>query len=88
MFFDYDCIEFYDEAHSGDEDRYDVVGNTSAGNLTIIRNLQDTHRIDDVLSMVYTERLIEDGESNEVTRLISARMATSFEMGAYDGKSN
>ena len=55
---------------------------------TIIRNVQDTHRIDDVLSMVYTERLIEDGESNEVTRLISARMATSFEMGAYDGKSN
>ena len=35
VFFDYDRIELYDEAHSGDEDRYDTIGDTSAGNLTI-----------------------------------------------------
>ena len=88
VFFDYDRIEFYDEAHSGDEDRYDTIGDTSAGNLTIIGNLQDVHRIDDILFVVYTERVIidEDGKSREVTRLISARLATSFERGVYYGK--
>ena len=88
VFFDYDRIELYDEIHSGDEDRYDTIGDTSAGNLTIIGNLQDLHRIDDILFVVYTERLIidEDGKSREVTRLISARLATSFERGVYYGK--
>ena len=43
VFFDYDRIELYDEIHSVDEDRYDTIGDTSAGNLTIIGNLQDTH---------------------------------------------
>ena len=85
MFFDYDCIELYDEAHSGDEDRYDTIGDTSAGNLTVIGNLQDAQRIDDILFVVYTERAIvdEDGRSREVTRLISARLATNFERGVY-----
>lgn len=88
VFFDYDRIELYDEAHSGDEDRYDTIGDTSAGNLTIIGNLQDVQRIDDILFVVYTERAIvdEDGRSREVTRLISARLATSFERGVYYGK--
>ena len=88
VFFDYDRIELYDETHSGDEDRYDTIGDTSAGNLTIIGNLQDLHRVDDILFIVYTERLIidEDGKSREVTRLISARLATSFERGVYYGK--
>lgn len=88
VFFDYDRIEFYDEAHSGDEDRYDTIGDTSAGNLTIIGNLQDTRRIDDILFVVYTERVIvdENGKSQEITRLISARLATSFERGVYYGK--
>lgn len=88
VFFDYDRIELYDEAHSGDEDRYDTIGDTSAGNLTIIGNLQDTRRIDDILFVVYTERVIvdKDGRSEEVTRLISARLATSFERGVYYGK--
>ncbi len=88
VFFDYDRIEFYDEAHSGDEDRYDTIGDTSAGNLTIIGNLQDTRRIDDILFVVYTERVIvnENGKSKEITRLISARLATSFERGVYYGK--
>ena len=87
-FFDYDRIELYDEAHSGDEDRYDTIGDTSAGNLTIIGNLQDAQRIDDILFVVYTERVIVDegGRSQEITRLISARLATSFERGVYYGK--
>ena len=88
VFFDYDRIELYDEAHSEEEDRYDTIGDTSAGNLTIIGNLQDLHRVDDILFVVYTERLIidEGGKSREVTRLISARLATSFERGVYYGK--
>ena len=88
VFFDYDRIELYDEAHSGDEDRYDTIGDTSAGNLTIIGNLQDTHRVDDILFVVYTERVIaeENRKSREVTRLISARLATNFERGVYYGK--
>ena len=90
VFFDYDRIELYDEAHSGDEDRYDTIGDTSAGNLTVIGNLQDTQLVDDILFVVYTERAIvdEDGRSREVTRLISARLATSFERGVYYGKRN
>lgn len=88
VFFDYDRIELYDEAHSGDEDRYDTIGDTSAGTLTIIGNLQDIRRIDDILFVVYTERVIvdENGESKEITRLISAQLATSFERGVYYGK--
>lgn len=88
VFFDYDRIELYDEAHSGDEDRYDTIGDTSAGNLTVIGNLQDTQLVDDILFVVYTERAIvdEDGRSREVTRLISVRLATSFERGVYYGK--
>ena len=88
VFFDYDRIELYDEAHSETEDRYDTIGDTSAGNLTIIGNLQDIDRIDDILFVVYTERIIVDegGKSEEVIRLISARLATSFERGVYYGK--
>lgn len=88
VFFDYDRIELYDEAHSEDEDRYDTIGDASAWNLTIIGNLQEGHQVDDILFVVYTERAIvdENGTSREVTRLISARLATSFERGVYYGK--
>lgn len=88
VFFDYDRIELYDEVHSENEDRYDTIGDTSAGNLTVIGNLQDAHRVDDILFVVYTERAMVDEEGNpkEVTRLISARLATSFERGVYYGK--
>ena len=70
------------------EDCYDTIGDTSAGNLTIIGNLQDIDRIDDILFVVYTERIIVDegGKSEEVIRLISARLAASFERGVYYGK--
>ena len=88
MFFDYDRIELYDEAHSGEEDRYGTIGDTSAGNLTIIGNLQDSYSVDDILFVVYTERAsVDENETTvEVIRLISARLATNFERGVYYGK--
>lgn len=44
IFFNYDRIELYDEVHSEDEDRYNTIGDTSAGNVTIIGNLgKDFH---------------------------------------------
>lgn len=91
IFFDYDRIEMIDEEHSEDEDRYNTIGDTSAGNLTIIGNLGDPEdSLNDILFVVYTERetVSEEGESVEVTRLISARLATSFERGIYYGKYN
>lgn len=93
VFFDYDRIEMYDEKNSQDEDRYDTIGDTSAGNVsagsTIIGNISCSDRmINDILFVVYTERkrIEEDGNVTEVTRLISARMATNFERGLYYGK--
>mgnify|MGYP002513122934 CR=1 FL=1 len=38
VFFDYDRIELYDEEHSDDEDRYDTIGDISAGNLSLGAN--------------------------------------------------
>lgn len=89
VFFDYDRIELYDEAHSEDEDRYDTIGDVSAGSLTIIGNLwKDTHGVEDILFVVYTERMIvdENNKPSEAIRLISARLATNFERGIYYGK--
>lgn len=89
IFFDYDRIELYDEVHSGDEDRYNTIGDTSAGNVTIIGNLwKETHSVDDILFVVYTERAVinENGKPAEAIRLISARLATNFERGVYYGK--
>lgn len=88
VFFDYDRIELYDEEHSEDEDRYDTIGDTSAGNLTVIGNLKDADWADDILFVVYTERAVidESGDHKEAIRLISARLATNFERGVYYGK--
>ena len=93
VFFDYDRIELYDENNSQDEDRYDTIGDTSAGNLlgnsTIIGNVNQSERtVNDILFVVYTERerIEQNGEITEVTRLISARLATNFERGLYYGK--
>ena len=91
VFFDYDRIELYDEEHSETEDRFDTIGDSSAGNLTIIGNLSETGKsVDDILFVVYTERetVDEGGKNIEITRLISARLATSFERGIYYGKYN
>ena len=91
VFFDYDRIELFDEDHSGEEDRFNVIGDTSAGNLTVIGNLLGMDAgVDDILFVVYTERetVDEGGRSVDVTRMISARLATNFERGMYYGKYN
>lgn len=94
IFFDYDRIELYDEEHSITEERYDTIGDTSAGtislsNNTIIGNLDQTiEKSNNILFVVYTERIkIEtNGIQTDITRLISARLATNFERGIYYGK--
>lgn len=93
VFFDYDRIELYDEENSEMEDRYNTIGDTSAGNpasgSTVIGNVSRLDRaVNDILFVVYTERerKEQNGTVTEVTRLISARMATSFERGLYYGK--
>ncbi len=93
VFFDYDRIELFDEENSLDEERYDTIGDTSGGTVsggsTIIGNAEPTgDQINDILFVVYTERdrMEENGHITEVTRLISARLATNFERGLYYGK--
>ncbi len=89
VFLDYDRIEFYDEVHSEDEDRYNTIGTVLSKNQAIIGNIRkNLKKIDDVLFVVYTERMAIDktDQFREVTRLISARLATSFERGIYYGK--
>lgn len=91
IFFDYDRIEYYDEENSDFEDRYDTIGDLSAG----VVNIPEQQDVmignsgkDDVLFVVYTERVkrSQNGTDVEVTRLISARYATNFERGLYYGK--
>ena len=91
VFFDYDRIEFFDDEHSAEENRYDTIGDTSAGSLVTIGNLKETTRsVNDILFVVYTDRVMveENGKEVDVTRLISARLATNFERGIYYGKYN
>lgn len=91
VFFDYDRIEMYDEEHSAEEDRYNTIGDASAAGSAIIGNLcvEGSHR-NDILFVVYTERELaaQNGSPIEITRLISARLATNFERGLYYGKQN
>ena len=95
VFFDYDRIELYDEENSEVEDRYDTIGDLSVGyaNIssgeTVIGNIGSfMGEINDIIFVVYTERVQIDGdeEKTDVTRLISARFATNFERGLYYGK--
>lgn len=96
VFFDYDRIEMYDEAHSQAEDRYNTIGDLSAGYVdvpitkeTVIGNISSfMEETNDIIFVVYTERIQIDrfGAQIEVTRLISARFATDFERGLYYGK--
>ncbi len=91
VFFDYDRIEMYDEEHSAEEDRYNTIGDASAAGSMIIGSLcvEGSHR-NDILFVVYTERelAVQSGRPIEITRLISARLATNFERGLYYGKQN
>ena len=92
VFFDDDYIEEYDYEHSDDEKRYNVIGDVSAGTVKLyaaIGNI-DTFcgETNDILYVVYTERIkrTATGKTNEVIRLISARLANSFERGLYYGQ--
>ena len=95
IFFDYDRIEFFDDNHRGCEVRYDTIGDTSAGRITQVGEIsignanQFSVGENEILFVVYTERVRveENGKKTDVTRLISARLATEFERGLYYGKS-
>lgn len=91
VFFDYDRIEYYDDEESVDEDRFDIIGDLSAGSINLFGNNDSTIGSignDAVVFVVYTERTrqIKDNKETEVIRIISARYATSFERGIYYGK--
>lgn len=62
VFADENRIEYYDQLHSQDEDRYVVLG-----------------CVHEVIFVVYTIR-------DDITRLISARIATSVERKLYYGE--
>ena len=77
VFFDDYRVELDDIAHSDIEQRYDVIGSSSAG-IAFAEN-------EEILFVVYTERdtITQEGSEIEVTRLISVRLANSFERGVY-----
>lgn len=91
VFFDYNRIEYFDEENSEFEDRFDTIGDLSAGSVNLYDkydNLIGNIEKDDILFVVYTERtkINYEGKVTDVIRLISARYATSFERGIYYGK--
>lgn len=92
IFFDFDRIEYYDEKHSVEEDRYQTIGDTSAGRSAAVEIdgtvYQSIGMVNEILFVVYTERVRtrENGSQTEIIRLISARLATNFERGLYYGK--
>lgn len=96
VFFDYDRIELFDEENSDGEDRYDTIGDLAAGHTntrmpgeTVIGSTGSfSGEVNDIVFVVYTERVRVDdnGKKADVTRLISARLATDFERGLYYGK--
>ncbi len=78
----------FDDEHSIEDDRYNTIGDASVGGVMVIGNLKEGVQPCDILFVVYTERELatENGNAVEVTRLISARLATNFERGLYYGK--
>ncbi len=94
VFFDYDRIEMFDDENSSGEDRYDTIGRIAAAAVPDDMEAGFSHpgayyaAMGDILFVVYTERIrrMDSGEPLDVIRLISARMATSFERGLYYGK--
>ena len=91
IFFDYDRIEFFHVENSEYEERFDTIGDLSAGTVSLSEKTDTmigSIAKDDVLFVVYTERIKknENGVEVDVTRLISARYATNFERGLYYGK--
>lgn len=89
VFFDYDRIEMYDDDNRQFEARYDTIGDLRASDFLLDKDIiiGDAGR-DDIIFVVYTERTRKavNGTETDVTRIISARYATSFERGLYYGK--
>ena len=83
VFLDMDRIEMYDEEHSAFEQRYNVLGDLSAGlgEKTEMKALMGK----EIVFVVYTERdiITQEGERLDITRLISVRLANHFERGIY-----
>ena len=90
VFFDYNRVEFYDDSHSADEDRYDTIGDIRAGETTIGKPTSIKGYDSELLFVVYTERQhwIHGEQMTEIIRIISARAANSFERGVYYGNQN
>lgn len=92
VFFDEDYIEEVDREHSDDELRYNVIGDTSSGNAAVYAAIGNVEHfvgeVNDILYVVYTERIRRENNGNtiEVIRIISARLANSFERGLYYGQ--
>ena len=60
IFFDYDRIEFFDEENSEFEDRFDTIGDLSAGMFNWSKNMDTmigSINENDVLFVVYTEKI-------------------------------
>lgn len=60
-----------------------MLGETVIGNAGSLSG-----EVNDIVFVVYTEKVQtnENGKKADVTRLISARLATDFERGLYYGK--
>lgn len=92
IFGDYNRIEFFDERHSTEEERYNTIGDIFAvgfcNNVIMIGSFEHTKKTEAIVFVVYTERfqMKPDGSREDVIRLISARLATNFERGLYYGK--
>ena len=80
-------IEIFDEENSIDEDRMDAIGYPMK-----VAEIADTEgnpmrmtlgTVGEMLFVVYTERIVDE---KEVTRIISARLATKYEQSLYIGE--
>ena len=87
IFNDDSRIEIFDEENSTDEDRMDAIGYPMK-----VAEIVDTDgnpmrmtlgTVGEMLFVVYTERIV--GEK-EMTRIISARLATKYEQSLYFGE--
>ena len=67
---------------------YDFHGADPLSTLTIGSAQNEIDEVNDILFVVYTERFqrINKKKRIDITRLISARLATNFERGLYYGK--
>ena len=76
VFFDYDRTE---------EDRFNTIGDLNAGGM-VIGSAPGADA--EIVFVVYTERQrhMANGRETDIIRLISARLANSFERGLYYGK--